>query len=142
MLKVQEELEALRQRVSQGQSKASEKIGAAAGRVLSRPHGYRYYSWELKQGQFHYFEHTQNLQQEKAVEGKYLIQSEESRTPNRRLRTTDCATAEIILARFALSSPTTHPGFDTIGAIAGLSPALDAADWTLWWCGGTCCVPI
>jgi len=54
-----------------------EKIGAAASRVLSRHHGYRYYSWELKQGQFHYFEHAQNLQQEKAVEGEYLIQTEE-----------------------------------------------------------------
>jgi len=77
MQKVQEELEALRQRVSQGKLKAPEKIGAAASRVLSRHHGYRYYAWELKQGQFHYFEHAQNLQQEKALEGKYLIQSEE-----------------------------------------------------------------
>jgi len=77
MQRVQEELEALRQRVSQGQLKAPEKIGAAASRVLSRHHGYRYYSWELKQGQFHYLEHSQNLQQEKAVEGKYLIQTEE-----------------------------------------------------------------
>ena len=77
MQRVQEELEALRQRVSQGQLKAPEKIGAAASRVLSRHHGYRYYTWELKQGQFHYFEHAQNLQQEKAVEGKYLIQTEE-----------------------------------------------------------------
>lgn len=77
MRRVQEELEALRLRVKQGQLKAPEKIGAAASRVLSRHHGYRYYTWELKQGQFHYFEHAQNLQQEKAVEGKYLIQSEE-----------------------------------------------------------------
>jgi transposase len=77
MQKVQEELEALRQRVSQGKLKAPEKIGAAASRVLSRHHGYRYYAWELKQGQFHYFEHAQNWQQEKALEGKYLIQSEE-----------------------------------------------------------------
>src|SRR5215469_6159979 len=77
MQKVQEELEALEQRVAQGKLKAPEKIGAAASRVLSRHHGYRYYSWELKQGQFHYFEHAQNLQQEKAVEGKYLIQTEE-----------------------------------------------------------------
>lgn len=78
MQRVQQELEALRQRVRQGQLKAPEKIGAAATRVLGRHHGYRYYGWELKQGQFHYFEHAQNLQQEKALEGKYLIQSEES----------------------------------------------------------------
>ena len=78
MQRVQQELEALRQRVRQGQLKAPEKIGAAATRVLARHHGYRYYGWELKQGQFHYFEHAQNLQQEKALEGKYLIQSEET----------------------------------------------------------------
>jgi len=78
MQRVQQELEALRQRVHQGHLKAPEKIGAAATRVLARHHGYRYYGWELKQGQFHYFEHPQNLQQEKALEGKYLIQSEES----------------------------------------------------------------
>lgn len=77
MQRVQEELEALQQRVSQGKLKAPEKIGAAASRVLSRHHGFRYYAWELKQGQFHYFEHPENLKQEKALEGKYLIQSEE-----------------------------------------------------------------
>jgi transposase len=77
MQKVQEELETLEQRVRQGKLKAPEKIGAAASRVLSRHHGFRYYAWELKQGQFHYFEHPENLQQEKALEGKYLIQSEE-----------------------------------------------------------------
>jgi transposase len=77
MQKVQEELEALAQRVAQGKLKAPEKIGAAASRVLARHHGFRYYAWELKQGQFHYFEHPENLKQEKALEGKYLIQSEE-----------------------------------------------------------------
>jgi transposase len=75
--KVQEELEALKQRVEKGKLKAPEKIGAAASRVLSRHHGFRYYAWELKDGQFHYFEHPQNLPQEEALEGKYIIQSEE-----------------------------------------------------------------
>jgi transposase len=77
MQKVQEELEALQQRVTQGKLKAPEKIGAAASRVLSRHHGFRYYAWELRDGRFHYFEHPENLRQEKALEGKYLIQSEE-----------------------------------------------------------------
>jgi len=77
MQRVQEELEALQQRVAQGKLKAPEKIGAAASRVLSRHHGFRYYAWELKPGQFHYFENPENLQPEKALEGKYLIQSEE-----------------------------------------------------------------
>jgi len=77
MQKVQEELEALKQRVEQGKLKAPEKIGAAASRVLARHHGFRYYAWELRGGRFHYFEHPQNLQQEAALEGKYLIQTEE-----------------------------------------------------------------
>jgi transposase len=77
MQKVQEELEALQQRVEKGKLKAPEKIGAAASRVLSCHHGFRYYAWELRDGQFHYSEHPQNLPQEEALEGKYLIQSEE-----------------------------------------------------------------
>jgi transposase len=77
MQKVREELEALQQRVEQGKLKAPEKIGAAASRVLSRHHGFRYYAWELRGGRFHYFEHPQNLPQEAALEGKYLVQTEE-----------------------------------------------------------------
>ena len=89
MQKVQEELEALQQRVEKGKLKAPEKIGAAASRVLSRHHGFRYYAWELRDGQFHYFEHPQNLQQEEALEGKYLIQSEEQNlSPSRRWKST------------------------------------------------------
>src|SRR5262249_30533669 len=40
-------------------------------------HGGRYYGWELKEGRFGFFEHPVNLQQEQALEGKYLIQTEE-----------------------------------------------------------------
>jgi transposase len=77
MQRVQEQLEALKQRVAQGKLKAPEKIGAAAARILARNHGSRYYDWELKDGQFHFFEHPIHLKQEQALEGKYLIQSEE-----------------------------------------------------------------
>ncbi len=77
MQRVREELEALEQRVRKGKLKAPEKIGAAASRVLARNHGLRYYDWKLQGGQFHYFEHPKNLKQEQALEGKYLIQSEE-----------------------------------------------------------------
>jgi transposase len=69
-------LEGLRARVSKGQIKSPEKIGAAASRILLRHHGDRYYGWELKEGEFHYFEQA-NLEREKAYEGKYLIQTEE-----------------------------------------------------------------
>ncbi len=47
-------------------------------RILSRHHGQRYHDWEVKEGEFHYFEHP-NLGEEKAYEGKYLIQTEEQR---------------------------------------------------------------
>jgi transposase len=77
MLRVKEKLEALRLRVAKGRLKAPEKIGAAATRILNRNHGFRYYDWELKDGQFHYLEHPVHLKQEKALEGKYLIQTEE-----------------------------------------------------------------
>jgi transposase len=76
MSRVEQQLEALRQRVAQGRIKAPEKIGAAAQRVLARYHGYRYWDWRLKEGQFEYFEHPVNLAREKALEGKYLIQVE------------------------------------------------------------------
>lgn len=77
MQRVREQLEALQERVTQGKLKAPEKIGAAAARILSRNHGFRYYDWELKDGQFHFIEHPVNLKNEEALEGKYLIQTEE-----------------------------------------------------------------
>lgn len=77
MQQVREELDALKQRVAKGKLKTPEKIGAAAAALLSRHHGFRYYDWELKDGQFHYFEHPVNFKQEQAIEGKYLIQTEE-----------------------------------------------------------------
>jgi len=77
MQKVRERLEALKQRVARGRLKLPEKIGAAAARVLARNHGTRYYDWRLNEGAFEYFEHPVNLAQEKALEGKYVIQTEE-----------------------------------------------------------------
>jgi transposase len=77
MRQVGEELEALERRVAIGKLKALEKIGAAAASILARHHGTRYYDWKLEEGQFRYFEHPVHLKQEKALEGKYLIQTEE-----------------------------------------------------------------
>jgi transposase len=70
-------LEKLARRVEQGRLKAPEKIGEAAGRILSRNHGHRYYGWELQDGGFRFFEHPVHLTREKAYEGKYIIQTEE-----------------------------------------------------------------
>lgn len=77
MQRVKVKLEALRKRVTDGKLRVPEKIGAAAARVLARNHGYRYYDWSLQDGKFEFFEHPVRLEQEKALEGKYLIQTEE-----------------------------------------------------------------
>ena len=77
MERARKELEALRLRVEKGELKEAEKIGAAAAKVLGRNHGHRYFGWELRQGQFHYFAHPVNFARETACEGKYVIQTEE-----------------------------------------------------------------
>lgn len=73
MQRGREGLEKLAKRVARGTWKTPEKIEAAAQRILARHHGYRYWGWELKEGEFHYFEHPVHLDQERAIEGKYLI---------------------------------------------------------------------
>lgn len=78
MERVRKQLEALERRVAAGKLKAAEKIGAAAARILSRHHGYRYYRWELREGAFQFEEHAERLAQEQAYEGKYVIQTEET----------------------------------------------------------------
>lgn len=78
MRRVREGLVKLQTRVAKGRLKQAEKIGAAAERALQRNHGYRYYAWELKEGQFHFFEHPVNLPREKKYEGKYLIQTDQA----------------------------------------------------------------
>lgn len=71
------DMEKLAKRVTSGKLKSPEKIGEAAARALARNHGYRYYGWELDQGKFTFFEHPVHFVREKALEGKYLIQTEE-----------------------------------------------------------------
>ena len=71
-------LEKLQLRRAAGKLKQAEKIGAAAERLLQRSHGYRYYSWEIHQGGFRYFENAAGLGSEKGIEGKYVIATSES----------------------------------------------------------------
>lgn len=78
MERVEAGLKHLQARVAKGRLKKPEKIGAAAQRVLARNHGWRYYDWELKDGQLRYFEHPVNLAREKKYEGKYLIQTDQT----------------------------------------------------------------
>lgn len=77
MEEVRELLAALQTRVARGKLKAPEKIGAAAERIVSRHHGCRYYDWQYSHNQFRFFEHPVNLKREQALEGKYLIRTEE-----------------------------------------------------------------
>jgi len=77
MEKTRQALEKLAARVAAGRLKQAQNIGAAAARILSRNHGSRYYDWSLEQGIFRYFEHPVHLPAEKALEGKYVIQTEE-----------------------------------------------------------------
>jgi transposase len=77
MQRVRTQLAGLEKRVADGTLRAPEKIGAAAARILARNHGYRYYDWTLTQGKFQAVEHPVNLAHEKALEGTYLIQTEE-----------------------------------------------------------------
>ena len=77
MEKTRQALEKLAVRVAAGRLKKAQNIGAAAARILSRNHGSRYYDWSLEQGVFRYFEHPVHLPAEKALEGKYVIQTEE-----------------------------------------------------------------
>jgi transposase len=73
MERTRQSLEKLRERVAAGKLKQPEKIGAAAERLLQRNHGYRYYSWDIHQGRFRYFENAEALKGEKGIEGKYVI---------------------------------------------------------------------
>src|SRR3954449_5366407 len=78
MERTRQALEKLQQRVAAGKLKQPEKIGAAAERLLQRNHGYRYYSWDIHQGGFRYFENEKGLEREKGIEGKYVIATGES----------------------------------------------------------------
>jgi transposase len=78
MDRTRQALEKLRERVAAGKLKQPEKIGAAAERLLQRTHGYRYYSWDIDQGVFRYFENAKALKNETGIEGKYLIATSET----------------------------------------------------------------
>src|SRR5262249_13170842 len=77
MGRVRARLEKLARRIAKGRLKAAEKIGAAAGRILARNHGHRYYDWTHQDGVFRFFEHPVHFTREQAYEGKYVIQTEE-----------------------------------------------------------------
>jgi len=77
MRRVREALQRIQTRVSRGRLVRPEKIGAAVERALQKNHGYRYYTWELREGRLEISEHPVNLPREKKYEGRYLIQTDQ-----------------------------------------------------------------
>jgi transposase len=78
MERVRSKLEKLQRRIDTGKLKAPDKIGAAAGAILMRNHGHRYFGWSYEDGTFRFFEHPVHFRREQAYEGKYVIQTEEA----------------------------------------------------------------
>jgi transposase len=64
-------------RVAAGRLTDPAQIGAAAERALRAHQGYRYYTWEIREGAFVFAEHPVHLQREKRLEGKYVVASSE-----------------------------------------------------------------
>ena len=69
-------LEALQKRVAASKEFDAAKVGAAAERIVQSHHGYRYYSWELRDRVFH-FEASPQWERERRMEGKYVITTTE-----------------------------------------------------------------
>jgi transposase len=70
-------LERLQQRVASGELSDPERIGAAAERAVRAHHGYRYYSWEIREGSFRFFEDPVHWPREQRLEGRYVIATSE-----------------------------------------------------------------
>jgi transposase len=77
MERARRKLEKLQERVSSGDLKQPEKIGAAVERIMQRYHGYRYFDWKLKDGRLEFSESETHLSREKKIEGKYVIATSE-----------------------------------------------------------------
>jgi transposase len=69
-------LESLQKRVAANKKFDAAKIGAAAERIVQSHHGYRYYSWELRDRVFH-FAASPQWPREKRLEGKYVVTTTE-----------------------------------------------------------------
>jgi transposase len=70
-------LASVQRRVADGALTDAERIGAAAERALRAHKGYRYYTWEIRDGAFVHFEDPVNFDREKRIEGRYVISTGE-----------------------------------------------------------------
>jgi len=78
MRRVREKLQKLVHRVREGKLSDAAKIGAAAERIMQADRGFRYYRWQLGEQGFSFEEDPIRLEQEKSIEGKYLIATSEN----------------------------------------------------------------
>jgi len=77
MERVRVKLQSVQRRVAEGKLTKAAAIGAAAARALQAHHGYRYFGWKLSDGVFTFFEHPVHFENEKRLEGKYVIATSE-----------------------------------------------------------------
>ena len=70
-------LESVRNRVARGALVDPAQIGAAAERALQAHNGYRYFTWDIKDGIFAFTEHPLHFEREKRLEGRYVIATSE-----------------------------------------------------------------
>lgn len=79
MARVREALERIEKAVKAGRLKDPVKIGARTAKTLSKNHGHRYYSYEVRgPGQFRFFEDDKKLAAEILREGKYILKTDEA----------------------------------------------------------------
>jgi transposase len=70
-------LEKVQARVAAGVLTDPAQIGAAAERALRAHQGYRYYTWEIREGVFWFGEHPVHFEREKRLEGRYVVATSE-----------------------------------------------------------------
>jgi transposase len=70
-------LESVRRRVANGKLTDAAQIGAAAERALQAHKGYRYFTWDMRDGVFTFCEHPVHFAREKRLEGRYVISTSE-----------------------------------------------------------------
>ena len=80
MKKTREKLEELKKEINKGEVKQAEKIGYKVCSILKETKGYRYFSWRVTGGgRFEYWEDEEKMRKEKAIEGIYVLKSNDKR---------------------------------------------------------------
>jgi transposase len=74
--KTKDNLEKLKKEVTRGDIKKPEDIGYKVSAILKEAKGYRYFSWKIKEdGKFEYWEDSDKMKKERAIEGIYVLKT-------------------------------------------------------------------